>query len=168
MRTYFHVFLNLWKEAFTLPSMGISHHWAFCANNCQTKQVWKIPWIFLKFFPEFLATFKKLCFRIPLNVDFWNCKTLYRCNSCARYLRIACLNVLCFTGTNSHNFLNFDFGCFANANFYKLISQEFFGNTKFYVCKIFSLFFWHKIVLKQAKATSLCSTWAPDLDVVAC
>ena len=140
LRTYFHVFFNLQKEAFTLPSLGINHHWAFRAYSCLTKQVQKIPLIFLIIFPELLATFKKLCFRIPLNDNFWNCKTLYRYNNCARYLRIPCLNVLYLTCTNSHNFLNFDFGCFANANFYKLLNQEFFGNTKFCGWKIFSFF----------------------------
>ena len=165
MRTYFHVFLKLQKEAFTLPSLEINHHWTFRAYNCLTKQVQKIPLIFLIFFPKLLATFKKLCFRIPVNDDFWNCKTLYRYNSCARYLRIPCLNVLYLTCTNSHNFLNFDFGCFANANFYKLLNQEFFVNTKFCGCKILSFFsdtkfFWNK--LKQHHYVVLT-----DLDVVA-
>ena len=63
-------FLNLWKEACTLPSLGISHHWAFRGYNFQKKQSQNFPLDFLKFFPEFLATFKKLCFRIPLNVTF--------------------------------------------------------------------------------------------------
>ena len=126
------------------PSLGIPCY------NCLTKQIRKIPLIFMKFFPELLTTFKKLCFRIPLNDNFWNCKTLYRYNSCARYLRIVCLNVLYFTCTNSHNCLNFDFGCFANANFYKLLNHKFFGNTKFCRCKIFSFFsdtkfFWNKL-----------------------
>ena len=150
---------------FTLPSLGINHHWAFCAYNCITKQVRKIPLIFMKCFPELLATFKKLCFRISLNDDSWYCKTLYRYNSCARYLRISSLNVLYFTCINSQNFLNFDFGYFANANFYKLLNPEFFENIILWVQNF--IFFWNKILLKQAKVTSLCSTWTTHLDVVA-
>ena len=102
-------------------------------------------------FPELLATFKKLCFRIPLNDDFWNCKTFYRYNSCARYLRIPCLNVLYLACTNFQNFLNFEFGCFANANFYKLLNQEFFRNTTFCGCKILSFFSDTKFIWNKLK-----------------
>ena len=77
--------------------LSLCHHWTFLAYNCQAKQVRKMSLIFLKLSLEFLSTLKKLCLRIPPNNHFWNCKTLYRYNSCARYLRVPCWNVLYFT-----------------------------------------------------------------------
>ena len=135
--------------------LSLCHHWGSTitehsvptiALRRRSKEFPSFSWNFFQSFWQLL----KSCVSEYLWMTTSQIARIYRYKGCARYLRIACLNVLYFTCTNSHNFLNFDFVCFANANFYKLLNQEFFGNTKFCGSKIFSVFsetkfFWNKL-----------------------